>query len=155
MADLTGQKVSDLERESPLFYLFESSDLEAIWPYLKEKVYSSGTTLFNEGDPGDFLAIIRSGRVEVKKQTEFEGSWIVLAQLGKGSILGESSMLDNHPRSASVQVLEDSAMILLYRDALESFCQDYPLLGIKLLRGIARILSLRLRQLDYRLTQIF
>lgn len=155
MADLTRDVIADLKMEGTLFRLFEDNELEALSPYFEQEEYPEGTTLFWEGDPGDYVAVIRSGSVEVRKQTEFEGKWVVLAHFGKGSILGELAVFDERPRSATVLVSEDVKLLVLHRDAMESFFQEHPALGIKLLKGVCRTLSLRLRQSAKRLTLIF
>ncbi|MDF1553778.1 MAG: cyclic nucleotide-binding domain-containing protein [Deferrisomatales bacterium] len=155
MAERPRDVIADLKRERTLFRLFEDSELEVISPYFEPEEHPKGTTLFREGDPGDFVAVIRSGTVEVRKQTEFEGKWVVLAQFGRGSILGELTMFDNRPRSATVLVSEDVELLVLRRDAMEAFLQEHPALGVKLLKGVCRILSLRLRQSAKRLTLIF
>ncbi|UCF31613.1 MAG: cyclic nucleotide-binding domain-containing protein [bacterium] len=155
MEDRINEVVLALKSEPSLFRSFADSDLEVIAPYFESRQYPSGATLFEEGDAGDFIAVIRSGEVEVKKQTEFAGRWVILAQLGKGSILGELAMFDSHPRSATVLILEDSELLVLTRDNLELFFQEHPQLGVRLLKGICRILSLRLRKSAERLTLIF
>ena len=147
--------VRDLKDETNLFHLFEEADLEKIAPYFVRKQYKAGTVVFNEGDPGEFIAFVKSGRVEIKKQTEFQGKQIVLAQMSKGSCLGELAIFDEQPRSATVQTMEDTDLLVLSKKAMDDFIADYPALGIKILKGISRVLSLRLRQLADRLVVIF
>jgi CRP/FNR family cyclic AMP-dependent transcriptional regulator len=91
----------------------------------------------------------------VKKQTEFKGKQVIIALLGKGSIVGEMSLIDQHPRSATVVAREDSQMVILRREAVESISKKYPHIGIKILKGLNRVLSIRLRQTVDRLIGIF
>ena len=93
--------------------------------------------------------------MEAKKQTEFQGKQIVLAQMAKGSCLGELSLFDEQPRSATIETLVDTELLVLSKKSLDAFIEDYPSLGIKVLKGISRVLSLRLRQLADRLVVIF
>ena len=147
--------VRDLKDETNLFHLFEESDLEKIAPYFERAKHPAGATVFKEGDPGDFIAFVKSGRLEVKKETEFQGKQIVLAQMAKGSCLGELALFDEQPRSATIEALVDTDLLILSKQSLDSFIEDYPALGIKILKGISRVLSLRLRQLADRLVVVF
>lgn len=150
------QKIIDaLKGESTVFQLFAEDDLGKISHFFKIERFSAGSTIFLEGDPGDSIGLISSGSVEVKKESDFSGKHIVLARLKKGSIIGEFAMFDEHPRSATVVAIEDSELLILSRQALESFLEHHPLTGIKLLKGISRILTIRLRQSAKRLTLIF
>ncbi len=147
--------VRDLKDEMNLFHLFEESDLEKIAPYFERAKYPAGAIVFKEGDPGDFIAFVKSGRLEVKKETEFQGKQIVLAQMAKGSCLGELALFDDRPRSATIEALEETELLVLRKKTLDTFIEDYPALGIKILKGISRVLSLRLRQLADRLVVVF
>lgn len=147
--------IEELKSESTLFHSFDEGELEKIAHFFRSEIYPAGEVIFKEGDPGDFVGLITSGSVEVKKVSDFPGKYIVLAQLKSGSIIGEFAMLDEHPRSATVVAIEDTEIITLSRDSLEAFFAQYPAIGIKLLKGISRILTIRLRQSAKRLTLIF
>lgn len=141
--------------ELKLFYLLNKEEMGQIVPYFETVHYPKGSILFNEGDSGDFIGIVISGRLEVKKQTEFKGHEIVIALLGKGSFVGELSVADQQPRSATVVALEDSKLLILTRETLDSIMEAYPYIGIKILKGLIRILAIRLRKTVERLTIIF
>jgi CRP-like cAMP-binding protein len=147
--------IYELKDELKIFHLLNNEELEQIPPYFEVVYYSAGTTLFNEGDEGNFIGFITSGRLEVKKQTEFKGRQIVLALLSKGSFVGELSMVDEQPRSATVVASEDAELVILRREALDSLMQTYPYIGIKILKGLNRILAIRLRKAVDRLAVIF
>jgi len=147
--------ISELKSKPYLFDTLSEEELEKIAPYLEVNRYPKGATFFNEGDPGDFLGIVTSGKLEAKKKTSFERSQMVLAVLSKGSFVGELSMLDERPRSATVEALEDSEVIVLKRDALDEFTNKYPDVGVKVLRKMGKILSVRLRQSSDRLGIMF
>lgn len=147
--------IFDIKDELIFFHLLDKEDLEQILPFFELLSCPAGTTIFNEGDEGDYVCFIAGGRFEVKKQTEFKGKQIIIALLGKGSIVGEMSLIDQYPRSATVVAREDSQMVILRRDAVEEISQKYPYIGIKILKGLNRILSLRLRQTVDRLIGIF
>jgi CRP-like cAMP-binding protein len=147
--------VRELKDETNLFHLFEEDELERIAPYFERAHFGPGGKIFREGAPADCIAFVTSGEVEVKKQTEFEGKEIVLARMTKGSVLGELSLFDHQPRSATVEATRETELLVLRRSALETFIEDYPALGIKILKGLSRVLSLRLRHLEERLVDVF
>ncbi|MEF9426007.1 MAG: cyclic nucleotide-binding domain-containing protein [Candidatus Mariimomonas ferrooxydans] len=138
-----------------IFHLLTDEELEQILPYLEVVHYPAGTVIFKEGDTGDFMGFVDSGKLEVKKDTEFKGKQIILALLSKGSFVGELSMIDEKPRSATVVSLEDSKLIILKSEAMDFLIQKHPYAGIKILKGISRILATRLRKAGERLSLIF
>jgi CRP-like cAMP-binding protein len=147
--------IRDLKDDTALFRLFTGKELEKIAPYFEEVHFKAGSLVFREGDAPDFIALVRKGKVEIRKQTEFKGKQIVLAHMTKGSVLGELAVFDDFPRSASVVAIEDTDLLILKNEDMESFIESYPELGIKILKGVSRVLSIRLRQLAERLVVIF
>ncbi len=140
--------------EMKICQLLEDEETDKVIPCFELVSYPAGTVIFNEGEPGDFIGFVISGKLEVKKHTEFNKQ-IILAILSKGSFVGELSLFDKQPRSATVIAHEDSQLIILRRDKFESFIQQYPHIGSKILIGIIRTLSARLRKATERLASIF
>ena len=139
-----------------LFNLLSDEDVEVVLPYLEMKQCSKGSVLFNEGDSGDYIGIIVSGKLDVKKQTEFKGSQLIIASLKKGSFVGEMSLVnENEPRSATVEASEDSELIILKKGSLDVLNEKHPTIGIKILKGLNQVLAVRLRKTVERLTSIF
>ncbi len=139
-----------------LFHLLTENEVEQIIPYFKVIPYPEGSTVFNEGDSGDFMGIILSGLLEVKKHTEFKERQIIIATLKEGSLVGEMSLVNERdPRSATVVARKDSELIIITRDKLEYILQKYPYIGIKILKNLNQILAIRLRKTVERLTGIF
>ncbi len=156
MDDNLKNKILAMKDELVLFNLLNNEEVEALVPYLEVLLYKSGQTLFEEGEPGDFLAFIVSGRVQAKKHTEFKGKQIVLATLEKCSLVGEMSFVNSdEPRSASVVALEDSEFVIIRRDSMDALTEKYPMIGIKILKGLIRILAIRLQKADERFSTIF
>jgi CRP-like cAMP-binding protein len=145
-----------LKDELMLFHLLNDEQMEKVVPYLEIIDYPKGSLLIKEGEYGDFLAFIVRGKMEVKKQTEFAGKQIVLATLSRGSLVGELSFINSEePRSATVVALEDSEVVILRRDALDNLTREYPEIGVLILKGMIRILAIRLRKAVERLSYVF
>jgi len=142
-------------REEIIFSLLDDEDVEKIIPFFQLIECPVKTVVFREGDPGDFIGFVLSGKVEVKKQTEFKGNQLIIALLSKGAMVGELSMFDKRKRSATVEAVEDTTILLLRNESFDALVQQYPYVGVKILKGLIRILSLRLRKTTERLTTIF
>lgn len=89
-----------------------------------ERTYHRGTLMFIEGESSAEMFIIRSGLVRILKQ---EGEFAVeLAQLGPGSVLGELSLLDHQPRSATAQVVEETVVTSIDEELFIRTLQNLP-----------------------------
>ena len=155
MDNLLSSTLEDIAKDSHLFCLLTNEELKRVAEYLERKHLKAGEVLFREGDPGDFIAIIVSGSVSVSKATEFPGRNVILAKNGKGSFIGELSTVDEHPRSATVTAMEETEVLSLTRRALEEINTTAPVIGLKIYKGLIRILGLKLRQSSVRISQIF
>jgi CRP/FNR family transcriptional regulator, cyclic AMP receptor protein len=151
------QKKAFLEeiKEEMICCFLDTEEIDKIASFFEIKKYPANTVIFKEGDAGDFIGFVVSGKLEVKKQTEFKGNQIIVALLSKGALVGELSMFDKHSRSATVEAVEDTILVVLTNEAMETLLRQYPAIGIQLLKGFIRILSLRLRKVTERLTTIF
>jgi CRP-like cAMP-binding protein len=139
-----------------LFHLLNEEDVENILSYLEVINFLAGAILFNEGDVGDYIGIILSGKLDVKKRTEFKGRQVIIATLKEGSVVGEMALVnEKEPRSATVSASEDSQIVILKREALESLIQKYPYIGVKILKGLNQVLAIRLRKNVERMTSMF
>jgi len=145
----------DKLRSEMIFSFFEEDDAEKVIPFFDIVDYPVGAVIFKEGDPGDFIGFVVSGKLEVKKQTEFKGNQLIIALLSSGALVGELSIFDQHKRSATVEAVEDTIMLILRNTSLDALLQKHPYTGNKLLKGLIRILALRLRKATERLTTIF
>jgi CRP/FNR family cyclic AMP-dependent transcriptional regulator len=100
-------------------------------------------TLFMVGDEGDGCYRVEEGLLKASIAAPAGGERI-LAILGPGSVVGELSMIDGGPRSASVTALRESKLSFVGRSAFEAFGQSRP----ELYRHVATLLSRRLRDTD-------
>src|ERR1700693_5567322 len=105
--------------------------------------YAAGETIFNHGDPGHALYIIRAGEVEIYVKND-QGEKIVLEISKPGDIFGEISLLDEGPRTAWVTAGSDVEVLCLDREHLEDYIREYTPAALNLLSVAAR----RLRKSD-------
>ncbi|MEW5420330.1 Crp/Fnr family transcriptional regulator [Amorphus sp. 3PC139-8] len=100
-----------------------------------------GKTLFTAGDPGNGFYVVLDGSLKVCV-TSCAGSEQLLAMLGPGSVVGELSIFDGRPRSASVIAVKPTRLAFIEKSTFERFADDNP--GVY--RHILTIVGQRLRQ---------
>lgn len=116
---------------------------DALRARARPRVFRPGATIVAGGDVSDQLAIIASGRAKISYFTE-DGREIVLAVRGPGDLLGELSVLDRQPRSASAIAMEEVEALVVAGDDFRAFLQEKPRVALLLLEMLAR----RLRDAD-------
>ncbi|MGD9201622.1 MAG: protein kinase [Chitinispirillia bacterium] len=79
--------------------------------------YQPGAIIFNEGDQGDYSFKILSGKVQVYKTIDKKRK--VLAELGKGEIVGELAVFSNQPRTATIKVLEPTTIRIMDKESVD------------------------------------
>lgn len=128
---------AELLAEVPFLQLLDEKDLAALAADLDVVRFSAGQVLFNYGDPGDSLYVIRSGEVEVFFKDD-TGKRIVLETAKAGEVFGELSLLDGGPRTASVVATQDLEALRVDRANLDHFLQRYPAATLDLLTAMGR-----------------
>jgi len=112
------------------------------------KHYPVGHILFHEGDPGEEMYILRSGKVAIKKRAG-DGD-TVLAVMEKGDFFGEMAILERLPRSASAEVTEPADIIEIGSDVFGDMIKANPEIAIRMMRKY----SIRLRETNERLERL-
>jgi CRP-like cAMP-binding protein len=115
-----------------------SAERDSFARFLKH--FAKGTVLFNEGDEGEDMYIIRSGQVAIKKRVPH--GEIVLALLEKGDFFGEMALLERIPRTAGAEMVEDGDLIVIGSDVFGDMVKHNPEIAVRMLRKY----SLRLRE---------
>ncbi len=127
----------------PFFTQLDDRELDVVRSVANEKNYAKNAVVLTEGEMGDSLYMIQSGKVKVFIGDE-EGREIILKILGPGDFFGEMSMIDKQPRSASVNTLEGSVFLVLTHAAFEKCVEEAPRIG----NMVMRMLAQRVREAD-------
>ncbi len=104
--------------------------------------FPAGKVLFREGDAGEDMYIIQSGRVAIKKRTGANKD-VTLAVLEKGDFFGEMAVLERMPRSASAEMAEGGDLIVISGDTFGDMIKSNPEIAFRMLRKY----SIRLREM--------
>ncbi len=101
--------------------------------------FPAGTVLFREGDAGQHMYVLQSGRVRIFKEHTVGAS--VLALLGPGEFFGEMAILNDKPRTATADVLEDAKVLLLDAKTFEAMVVGNTEIAVRLIKKLARRLD--------------
>jgi CRP/FNR family cyclic AMP-dependent transcriptional regulator len=127
----------------PFFTQLSDKELDLIRGNAAEKSYPKTAVVLTEGEMGDSLYMIVSGKVKVFIGDE-EGREIILKILGPGAFFGEMSMIDKQPRSASVTTIEPSTFLVLTHVGFERCVESEP----RIANVVMQMLAQRVREAD-------
>jgi CRP/FNR family cyclic AMP-dependent transcriptional regulator len=130
-----------------LFKELSDAELEVVMKKVFEKLYKKGSTLFVEGMPGEVLYIVTDGGIDVTKKTK-DGGEIAVAKLGPGEIVGEMSLIDSGPRTATGKTNMDSKLIVVTKKSFTEMLESDPAIAAKILMELLRVVNKRLRITD-------
>lgn len=114
----------------------------------------AGTPLYKINDPADCLYVLVAGKIAVQMSTGFGDRLQVVALLDSGAPIGESGLLDNQARGATLATVEDSCLLSLSRRDFADLTTTHPALAVKLLKWLMTRLSMRLRKNSERLAHV-
>jgi len=103
------------------------------------KTIESGDFVFREGDQGDQMFILQTGKVRVSKR--IGGRDHTLAELGKGEFFGEMAIVNNVKRTASVQAIEKSELLCFNREGFLSMINKNPMIALNIIDKLCRRLQ--------------
>jgi CRP-like cAMP-binding protein len=99
------------------------------------KRFPTGTVLFHEGDRGEEMYILQSGKVKISKK--IRGVEKTLATLEKGEFFGEMAILNDKPRSASAETIDDCDMLVIDRKTFETLLRSNVEIAIRFIKRLA------------------
>ncbi len=144
------KELENLISEIPVFNALDVEDTHILSQYLFPKDLPVGGLVCKEGQHGNFLSFVSSGKLEIVKT--LDGKEAVISTISKGDSLGEMALIDGLTRSATVRACMTSNILILRRDDFNNLLSTHPEVGIKILKGIARLLSLNLRKASAQIT---
>jgi CRP-like cAMP-binding protein len=134
----------------PMFDSLSPEDLRLVAGQMNFMDLNPGEILFHEGEKGDYVCFVAEGSLDVVKRSG-KGHHATLATLTRGRSIGEMAVIDEFPRSATVRARTAAALVILTRRAFDLILEEHPDIGIKLLKGISRLLSQAMRKTSSRL----
>ncbi len=121
-----------------IFQALRDEELAQIGELLEEKKYSKAAIIFRQGEVGDALYIVESGRAKAST-TDHQGKEKVLALYSPGDFFGEMALLSGQTRSATLTSVTDCTLLVLRRQAFETFLAT----NLQVMREMLAVISER------------
>ena len=134
-------------RSFDLFAGLDPAALEALAGLAQRRHWQAGETLFQRGDPGDWMLALAEGRVKLTLTTA-SGRELTLRLAEAGDSLGEFALVDGEPRSADATALEPCSGWVLDRLRFAVLAEAHPALGLSVARYFSRRLRATTEQLE-------
>ena len=131
-------------RGLPLFSTLSRRELRIIEGLLHDRRYVKGEIVFDEGDEGQSVYVVMSGKVLICRQGERETGRLTV--LDAGAVFGELALLDDAPRAAQARAEEDCTLAALSRGDFEKLLETRASLASKIALQLARQLGRQLRE---------
>ncbi len=146
----TGRNVKErLIRDVPLLARLSDADLKALASAGHLREFSSSDAVVHQGDPGDSLHVVVEGRIRISMLSS-SGEEATVAMVGPGDCVGELSLFDGRPRSATATAMGPTRTFVVTRDAFVAWVRHRPDAALALLETLA----LRLRRTDEALADL-
>ena len=133
----------------PLFSSLSDEQLRVLQPCLQQRSYPRSSFILRAAEETDALYIILSGRVKVLIPDE-QGREVILAVMGANEFFGEMGLLDDKPRSASVETLEACQMLRFSKSGFIACLKDNFDLAMIIIRNLVK----RLREADRKIESL-
>ena len=132
----------ELLKNLPMFEALSMRELVQIERILHERIYKAGERVFNEGEPGAGMYIVKKGEIAITRK--HGDTSIQLALIQERSFFGEVALLDEIPRSASAVATVETVLFGFSKPDLENILERNLRLGCKILENLSRIMCRRL-----------
>jgi len=141
---MPASKIADNLEMTALSNELSFDEIRDLGTHLKVFRIPEDDTLFAEGDTESYMGILIRGRLQVLKGDAL-GRQRRLCQIGPGKTVGEMSLIDGQPRSATIKTEEESVVMVLFEGHFKEILETKPRLGVKLLLYLTELMSARLR----------
>ncbi len=133
----------DLLKNVVLFKDLPMRDVEMVDSLMHERRYLADEVVFDEGEEGQGLFVVLSGRVKILRHGH---SHETLLEFGPGSFFGEVALLDQCVRTAQARAIEDVHIVALFRAEFYSLLETHSAIASRISFQLAKVLASRLRQ---------
>ena len=131
-----------LLKDIALFGDLSRRQLRIISALMHERTYVAGEIVFDEGEQGQALYIVISGRVAAQRR-DADGPGV---EFGPGTFFGELALLEDAPRSSSIRALEDTTLVALFRTDFLALLETHSRIASRVSLALARDLAGKLRR---------
>jgi CRP-like cAMP-binding protein len=126
-----------------LFKDLSMRELAMVDSLMHEREYLAEEVIFDEGEEGQGLFLVLSGRVKITLPVAVDAT---LIELGPGAFFGEVALLDQSIRTAQARAIEDTQIVALFRAEFLSLLDTHSAIASRISFQLAKVLAARLRQ---------
>ncbi|HXD82134.1 MAG TPA: cyclic nucleotide-binding domain-containing protein [Candidatus Acidoferrum sp.] len=130
----------------PLFSNLTLEQLASIDRLMVTRHYVKGETIFRKGDVGAELYVVLEG--EVRVHLDHDGHEVTLAGYGPSKVVGEMSVFDDQPRSASAEAAANTTVRVLRRDRMQAIVHEHPEVLLEFIKNLSQRLRVMNEQLE-------
>jgi CRP-like cAMP-binding protein len=130
-------------QNTSLFRSLKPLEIKFVDGLMHERRYLPDEVVFDEGEDGQALYLVMSGRVQISRGHGAHRQ--VVSELGPGSFFGDLALLDDSPRSAQVRALDACELAVFFRDDFLALMETDAVIGYKISLELARHIGQRLR----------
>lgn len=123
-------------RKAPIFAGLDESAANSLRSSMTLVKLRKGNTLFKEGDDGDHLYVVASGKVKLGTKSQ-DGRENLLMILGPGDMFGELSLFDSGPRTATATAITESRLLSVGQERVIPWLKEHPEVALQLLSRLA------------------
>lgn len=134
----------DIYQHLPLFQDLSPAQIHLLRPMFVPCECYTGSVLFEQGDPANYLYMVVDGEVIIRYKPE-DGSEITIARVRPGGVVGWSAVLGNRQYTSAAVCTEYTQMLRVRRRDLRYLCEEHPETGILILERLAWVIAERLR----------
>jgi CRP/FNR family cyclic AMP-dependent transcriptional regulator len=122
----------------PIFQNLSAHDLEVLNGFWQELRLKKKQVLFKQGESGDAMFLIKEGSLEITVPIDAPQKKMTVSVLHEGDFVGELSLIDGQPRTATATALEDCWLLEMKRDDLIKFLMERPSVSISMMSEIGK-----------------
>ena len=134
------EAIGTLDAKDALSCKLTLAEWKELAPYLSVRFLRMGDPLMHEGDSEREVFILADGQLEVSVGGN------AIATLQPGTVVGEGTFFSGEPRSATVTPCTPGVAWGLHWDKFEAMTNKHPKLAVDLIKGLAAVLAVRMRQ---------
>jgi len=140
-------EIADMLECADMFRDMTRSEIDVLAHYVQAYKAPKGAEVLMEGDRESYLFVVAEGRLDILKQTgEASGEKKKIATVRFGKTIGEMSLLDGLPHSATAVVVEPAVLLLVTKTNFDRLLKEQPEVALRVVHKMATLMSLRLRQ---------
>jgi CRP/FNR family transcriptional regulator, cyclic AMP receptor protein len=143
---VTEDNHAELRRVATLQGLSDA-EVDTLIVCVRRRLLAEGEVLYEDGDPGDTLALVLDGELAVRRTGPL-GTTVELRRVQPGQLVGELVCVDPAPRAATVVAVTETLAVELNRSSLDQLIEHAPRVGSHVVSMILQTTNARLREID-------